>query len=431
VEKQRRELNIKKGLIGVWSCVESGMTYQARYDAQAGFPQLRRHYGRCQHLYFYYDHADYGLMSVRLQTWFPYSIQLALNGREWLRRSLEREEIPFQLHENKFLHIADMERAQRLLDRQTDVRWVWRLEPFVSRVFPTMEQTLGPGLSSYYWTLWQSEWATDYLFRSADHLKPIMDTLLRHSLMTGTSDRILRYMGRPVSADGQPHPRAKPDVATRVNRWDDGVRIRHWVDHNSVKLYNEHNVLRAETTINNPAMFRVYRHAEGQKRSAVKKRMSLRKGIADIPLRTQVSADVNHRFMEHMATLQNQTPLRDVLKDVTVPFVHAGRPVRALDITGKDRELLLALGDPQYVVCGITNKRLQQRLHASPWAKYRNDKQLSARISRHLRLLRHHGLIRKMARQQKYFLTEKGRILTTSLAAMLAASTQQLMEKAA
>jgi hypothetical protein len=258
-----------------------------------------------------------------------------------------------------------------------------------------------------------------------------MEGLLRHALMTGTCERVLRYMGRPVDAEGQPHPLANPEILTRANGWYDGSRVRHWVDQNSVKLYNEHNNLRAEMTMNNPAMFRVYRYPEGQKHSGVKKRMALRKGIADIAVRTQVAADINHRFMEQMATLQDETPLRELLKDLTLPATQAGRRIRSLDITGKDRELLLALTDPQYVVSGITNRRLQKALGTSPWAKGGTDKQLSARITRHLRLLRDHSLIRKMPNQRKYLLTDKGRLLTTALNALLAASTQQLMEKAA
>ncbi|MBU4199693.1 MAG: winged helix-turn-helix transcriptional regulator, partial [Verrucomicrobia bacterium] len=57
--------------------------------------------------------------------------------------------------------------------------------------------------------------------------------------------------------------------------------------------------------------------------------------------------------------------------------------------------------------------------------------QLSARLSRTLRLLRDHGLIRKIPCQRKYALTAQGQTLTTALNAMLAASTQHLMEKAA
>lgn len=428
--ERQQELGIKSGIIGVWSCVEACSTYRAHYDAVAGFPQLRREYSRCKHLYFYYDHSLYGFVSVRLQTWFPYGIQIALNGREWLRRSLDKERIPFVLHGNKFLHIADYRRAQQLLDAQTNARWVPLLTGFLPVAFPSMSKTLGPQFS-YYWTLWQSEWATDYVFETPAALNQIMDGLLRHAIMTGTSDRVLRYMGRPVDVAGQPHPAANPELLTRVNTWHDGMRIRHWVDKNSVKLYNEQNILRTETTVNNPGMFRVFRRPEGQKHGQAKKRMALRKGLADITLRSQVSADVNHRFMEQMATLRDDTPLRDLLKDLTRPSVQDGRRIRALDITGKDRALLLALADPKYVLSGITNKMLQEHLRSSSWAKNGTAKQLAARISRNLRLLRDHGLIRKMPNQRKYILTEKGRTLSTALNALLAASIQTLMEKAA
>jgi len=427
---RQKARGVKQGLIGVWSCLEACSTYRAGYDAQAGFPQLRSEYSRCKHLYFYYDHAEYGFMSIRVQTWFPYGIQIAINGREWLRRAMQKQGIDYVLHGNKFLHIADYRKAQKCLDAQTDTRWVKLLTGFLPAVFPSMTQTLGPQVS-YYWTLWQSEWATDYVFDAPAALKPLTDSLLRHALMTGTCDRVLRYMGRPVDVDGQPHPLANPDILTRANAWHEGIRIRHWVDKNSVKLYNEHNVLRAEMTMNNPGMFRVWRYPEGQPHSGAKKRMALRKGLADIPLRSQVAAEVNQRFMEQMATLRDDTPLRTLLQDVTVPFTQTKRRIRALDITGKDRELLQAIADPLYAVGGLTNKHLQQSLASSAWAKKGTRKQLAARISRHLRLLRDHGLLRKMPNQRKYSLTDKGRTLTTALNALLAVSIQQLTEHAA
>jgi hypothetical protein len=426
---RQQTLGVESGLIGVWSSVEACTTYRAHYDATTGFPQLRYTTSRCKHLYFYYDHPLYGFMSIRLQTWFPFGIQIALNGREWLRRSLQQDGCRYLIAGNKFLHIDDYATAQRLLDRQVDTRWVDLLTGVLPAVFPTMAQTLGEGLS-YYWTLWQSEWATDYVFDSPAAVTAVMDRLLSHALMTGTGARVLRYLGHPVSANEQPHPLANPEVLTRVQTWQDGARIRHWVDHNSVKLYNEQNLLRAEMTMNNPGKFRVFRHAEGQ-HDRPKQRLSLRKGLADIPLRTQVAADVNHRFMAQMATLTDATPVRDLLQEIVQPFTQQGRRVRALDIIGKDRALLKAIADPEYVIVGITNKHLQQTLGELPWANEKTGKQLSARISRHLRLLRDHGMIRKLPNQRKYMLTEKGRKITTVLTVMLAASTQQLLEKAA
>ena len=183
--------------------------------------------------------------------------------------------------------------------------------------------------------------------------------------------------------------------------------------------------------MNNPAMFRVFRRPEGRRGIGPKKRLPLRKGIADITVRSQVANDVNNRFMDQMATLKDDRPIRDILNEVSQPSIQNGRRIRALDIIGKDRELLQALADPLYAVAGVTNKHLRQKLHASPWAKGQTVKQLSARVSRNLRLMRDHGLIRKIPCQRKYLLTAQGQLLTTALNAMLATSTQKLIENAA
>lgn len=425
--KQQQKLGIKSGLIGIWSCVESCNTFRSIYDATAGYPQLRHERSRCKYLYFYYDHIDYGFMSIRLQTWAPYNIQIALNGREWLRRLLNREKCEYIVHGNKFLHIDDYSLAQRLLDSQLDTQWNEMLSGFLPEVFPSMSQTLGTQMS-YYWTLWQSEWAKDYIFTNPQSLNPLMDNFLRHALITGTSDRVLRYMGRPVKANGQPHPLANPELLSRVNLWHDGIRIRHWVDKNSLKLYNEQNVLRIEMTMNNPEKYKIHRHKQGQGDSEPKTLLPMRKGLADIAIRAQVSDDRVNSFSEHMATVTDKTPVGELLSDIVQPFNKNGKRVRGLDVTGKDHELLQAIADPICNVGFVTNKRLQQKLVLSKWAKGKSGNKLSARISRHLRLLREHGLIRKVKSQRKYMLTEKGRKITTALNAALAASTQELLE---
>jgi len=102
-----------------------------------------------------------------------------------------------------------------------------------------------------------------------------------------------------------------------------------------------------------------------------------------------------------------------------------------LSFPGKDRELLQAIADPQFAVSGMTNAKLRQKLRATAWAARRTDRQLAARLPRHLRLLRGHGLIRKTPCRRTYHLTEKGRLITAALNAVLAASTEQLLGKVA
>ena len=428
--KRQQELGKDSGLIGVWSALESCWSYRAQYSAQAGHPLLRKEPMKCKHLYFYFDHPRYGFMNIRLQTWFPYHIQMALNGREWLRRSLEKAGSDFVVRGNKFLHLDDYGRAQRLLDRQLDTRWKRMLEGFLANAFPAKEAILGPHLS-YYWTLWESEWATDFIFRSPTDIAPIADSLLRHAFMTGTGARVLRYLDRPLKQDGTPRANMPHEVTSRLLGFNDGLRVRHWVDTNSVKGYNELNVFRAEMTMNQPGMFAVHRHTQGQDPGAPKRLLPLRKGVADIVLRTQVSQDVNNRFLDNIAAAQCDTPVRDLLDDVVSPLTKEGRRVRALDPTGKDRPLLQAIRDPQFCIAGLSNHDLREKLRDKTGYTHMTEKQLSAKMSRQLRLLRDHGLIRKLPRQKRYLITQKGRELTTALDALLAASTKQLMDIAA
>ena len=164
-------------------------------------------------------------MNIRLQTWFPYHIQVSLNGREWLKRSLKHQGIDYLAKNNKLLRISDYGTAQTLLNRQLDARWTNLLNGFLPTVFPMMSDVLGPHLS-YYWTVWQSEWASDLIFDSPDSLSPIMDSLIRHAHITGTSTRILRYMDRPLRLNGKPYRNFNDDISTRVMDFNDGIRLK-------------------------------------------------------------------------------------------------------------------------------------------------------------------------------------------------------------
>ena len=426
---RQKENGINEGMIGVWSCVESCNTFRSTFAQGQTYPVLKWERSKCKHLYFYFDDPIYGFMSVRLQTWAPYEIQIALNGREWLRRSLDKQGCGYVVSGNKFLHIDDYELAQELLDAQRKSNMEEILNGFLPAVFPLMPIIVGE--MSYYWTVWQSEVAKDYLFESGEMLKPLMNDFLRHSLITGTGERILQYFGNPVKANGQPYPRSNPEILTRANCWYNGLRVRHWNNGNSVKLYNEHNVLRFEMTMNDPTQFKIHRHSMNQDKTEPKQFLPMRKCVADISARAGVSESIVNRFTEHMASVEETTRLEELLRSTDKSIADKKKKPRALDYFGKDLELLRAISDPVFDVSAITNKDLQKLLGHTPWAKNMTDKRLSGRISRHLALLREHGLIKKLPKQRKYMLTDKGRKITTAINAVLAASVNDLLKMAA
>jgi DNA-binding HxlR family transcriptional regulator len=427
--ERQNESGVKEGLIGVWSCVESCNTFRSTYNPKQKYPSLRNECAKCKHLYYYFDDPVYGFMNVRLQTWLPYEIQIALNGREWLRRSLDAAGCGYLLSGNKFLHIDDYGLAQEILDAQAKTDFKDVLNGFLPIVFPRMREILGPGLS-YYWTFWQSEMAKDYIFGDSEALNALMDDFLLHALVTGKGGQILQYFGSPVKANGQPHHSAKPEIMSKAKLWYDGTRVRHWQDKNSVKFYNEHNVLRFEMTMNDPTRFKIHRHSETQKKTEPKKFIPMRKGVADTYARAEVSKSILNRFTEHMSAAEEKERLGKMLELVCSPLTRQGKRFRALEVFGKDKELLRAIADPAFDAGAITNKGLQKTLKGTAWAKNMSGKQLSARISRHLRLLREHGLIKKLPKQRKYTLTDKGRKITAALEAALSASVNDLLKLA-
>ena len=428
--ERQRELGVKRGVVGAWSCQETASSYRASFDRRSGYPRLRRYNIRAKHLYVYMDHEDFGFMSIRMQTWFPYHIQICLNGREWLRRSLEKSGADFTMVGNKLIHAADFELVQQILDSQKEARFIEILDGFPPTAFPTMASTLDERFR-YYWTLWQSEWATDYICDDPARLNAITESLVKHAFMTGTSQRILRYMGRRETPSGFPHPRFGKRVVSRIRKFYDGVRVRHWLGSNSVKVYNEQNVLRVETTINAPEDFKVWRRAADEPEDAPKKLRPMRKSVADARPRADISQAVNDRMVEKLAAFSEETSVDELLKPITSRKRKGGRKIRALDPTGKDRELFKIISDASFDVNGMSNKEIRKRLAGSDPKDEKAARRLSAKISRLLRLLRDHGLIRKLPHRRRYVMTTSGRQITTAINAVLSVSNKKLMEMAA
>ena len=154
----------------------------------------------------------------------------------------------------------------------------------------------------------------------------------------------------------------------------------------------------------------------------------MRKGIADINLRAKVSSARNKAFAEQLATVSDKTPVGELLEGITNSVTRDRKKSRGLDITGKDKEILMAISDPAFNARAITNKALQQKLLDTEWANKATDKKLSSKISRNISLLRSHGIIRKLPKQHKYVLTDKGRKITSALNAILSASTEDLVD---
>jgi hypothetical protein len=83
-------------------------------------------------------------MYARIQTWFPFNIQVGLNGREWLARQMDQERLRYRQQGNCFVWIEDYAQAQKLLDRQLETKWAELLNGFRGQLNPLHESLFAP-----------------------------------------------------------------------------------------------------------------------------------------------------------------------------------------------------------------------------------------------------------------------------------------------
>jgi hypothetical protein len=91
-----------------------------------------------------------------------------------------------------------------------------------------------------------------------------------------------------------------------------------------------------------------------------------------------------------------------------------------------DHALLKAVNRGEFTIHGLRNRDLQALLYSTP-PKSASDKcRRSAAISRKLRLLRAHGLIRKLPHTHRYRVTSEGRLILNAILSAHRFTVQQL-----
>ena len=406
---------ITEGLAAVLQCVEPCWTFDTKsIDGQltiCGEP------GKCSALYHYLQHPRFGWMYIRLQTWFPFEVQIGLNGREWLARRMEQEGMKYQRSGNKFLWVEDWQQAQRWLDEQQKTNWCAEFDALVRQVHPLHPGHLGRLPVAYNWTVHQSEWATDVAFASRSSLQEWYERWVRHAFLNFTSTDVLRFLGRSgrLRADGQ------LDVHSDVQAWEESVRLKHWVNGNSIKMYDHGNVLRVETTVNAVKEFRSYRAAVGDPEGQQAWRV-LRRSVADTYRRAEVSQACNERYLESLAGVAATATVSELVSPWCQPATEpgeGGRSVRALNpLSAEDAALLTAVSDPKWQLAGLRNRDLSEALYGELPAEKAERQRRSAKVSRLLRLLRAHGILQKVPKSYRYRVSAGSR---DGLLALLAA----------
>lgn len=378
-----------------------------------------------KHVYLYQFDPEYGFMHVRLQTWFPFNVQVYMNGHDWLARAMDKEGLDYEQRDNCFTWVEDIGRAQTIAEGFLKTRWERGLDPFAQLINPALPDILGPFRSSYYWSLLQSEFSTDVLFRRASDVAEVYRPMILHGINALGCQDVLRFFDKKQLASRH----VRIDASYKAT--SEGVRLKHRYGHNSIKVYNKAaNVIRFEVTINNTKVFKTYRAKTGDPKGP-KNWRALPQGVAHIRDRAKLSEACNERYAEAFAVAGSSTPLGELVQRVSESVSWRKRRARGLRLgSPNDLRLLRAVTRGEFALAGFRNSDLQALLFDTPAKTAQERRRRSAYVTRLIRLLRAHHLLRKVPKTHRYKLTTDGRENITAILAVQEVTLQQLRRSA-
>jgi hypothetical protein len=390
---------IQEGLVCVFTRVEQAQSFKLKFGK--GRPHLVSDQPKCLCLYFYFMDRVLGLIHVRLQTWFPFTVQVYLNGHEWLARQMRAKGIVFEQNENAFVAVGDWKKANRIAASFAGLNWSQRLERLAGKVNPLLKELLS-GMR-HHWCVEQAEYATDIMFQSASVLERLYPQFVEHATLRWSASDILGFLGRRL--DGHFNGECRTDMKRRHQ----GMRIKHWVNANAIKMYNKlPALLRIETVINRPYEFKVRRPGVRKGRFIVGWfRMS--KAIRHLPRYAEVSLQANRRYLQGLSLVEDLSAQIRSLDALCEPLVRRSQRARGLNpLRKRETALFAAVLRGEHVLHGFTSRQLLRvagiRPPTCPVLRHR----LSAKMYRRLNILRLHGLLAKIPRSRRWRVTKRG-----------------------
>ena len=391
VQQLIAERGTHPGLVHVFSAMESCPSFKPWHDKTSGKTFLKPDSGRCIHYYFYFIDPDLGLCHVRVPTWAPFRLQFCMNGHNWLAIRLKRERIGFQLVDNAFADIADFARAQEIADRLKPQTLHRKLEGFARQFCPAASEFQ----AGYHWSLMQTEYATDIVFKSKEDLAPLYDHLVRSAVHVVRAEHVATFLGKKLDL------RYLGEVGNDFNTRIQGTRIRHQMGRVALKMYDKFgHILRIETVVNDVSFFKHHRTVDHRDGSQETKLAPVKKTLYSLPVVAELLRASNRRYLEFLSSLDDDSRGRRHLDRLSCPVRDDHRSYRGLNFFAPlDRDLLLTIARGEFNLRGFQVRDLHRILsHLT-----------GPQISRAVKRLRKHRLLKAVQGTYRYYPTRLGR----------------------
>ena len=351
--------------------------------------------GRCLHYYFYFIDEDYGLCYLRVPTWAPFRLQFYCNAHNWLANQLGRAGIGYKQRENAFYEIDSFEKAQEFSDTFSGKELHELLKKYAPVLCPPIRQFK----AGIHWSVMQAEYATDIVFQSRKTLSTIYEELVRTLSHSVKPDNVAMFLGKRLDI------RYEGELGGRFSTRIEGHSIRHFMGKNGIKMYDKFGqILRVECFSNDISFFKHHRRVEHRDGTSSYQVANMRKTIYSLSDLKDIMFACNRRYIDFLSAIDDPTNEIKKVNKISRSVKEKGRSFRGFNLFNEqDEAVLRAIAQGGAQGFGIRNFTLQKALDKS-----------SGQISHILKRLRKHGLIKKVSKSYKYYLTSLGREVTAT-----------------
>lgn len=393
IQKVLKERGTHPGLVHIISVMEQCSAYKPWHDKTTHRTYIRSTQGKCLHFYFYFIDKHFGLCYLRVPTWVPFRLQFYFNGHSWLANQFKKHNVNHTMIDNAFVKIDDFKKAQQLSNNFRAETLHQILDHYAKQFCPIIKELK----LSYYWSIMQAEYATDIIFKHQTNLQNIYEQLIRTAIHTVKPDNIATFLGRKL------HELYQGELGNNFNVRIEGTRIKHHMGPASIKMYDKFKlILRIETSVNDVSFFKHYRTVEKRNGHPVQKYAQMKKNIYSLFDLQKLLRNSNDRYIQFISSIQDNSAGINNLNKISKSVEENSRNYKGFNFFNEDDlSLLTTIARGEFNINGFKNKLIR---------KFFADK-TAGQISRILKRLRMHGLIKKATDSYKYYLTNLGRVV--------------------
>jgi len=411
----------KQGLITIISTQEVAYSFSLLSNKLKNELEVKKQLRKHLHYYCYYMDAEFGWMFAKIQSWYPFTMQIYVNGKEYIKRGLDKAKINYQSYDNSLTYVSQLDKAQQIADKLIQKKWDRFLNVFAHQLNPhlsTIQSVFND--NGYKWCIHQCEYASDVLFKERNVLENLYPAMVHHATYFKGGEDIYTFFGRNL------HGNCTKEVTGNTKRFIQGFRVKHYLERNSIKMYDKHTALRIETTINNSRAFKIYKTVE-RKGKKTKAWSPMGKAVSNLYRYAQIAKSANTKYLSSLTTVDMPKQLAKQIEKISKKTFIVNKNnnkqyFSAINLLSKETCLILeAINDGRFCIQAFTSKQLKSLLIEKGVFNQIDQnnplslKKVNGKITRLITKLRAHKLVFKISHSCKYKLTKLGQQICYTL----------------